>query len=250
MSKSRADRVELLNIPDYRQGTHDGLCTYYSCAMLLATLHPEYQSMFGVGDRRRKAGLVVEDPLIKHFPRDGVNTTSDKALASWFYGGSHLLTAKRLLNRIMRHDGHKTRFVHAQETKHDNTFDVIAESIDQGLPVLIGWNTGDFGDHTVVVRGYKISQLRWFLLRDPSGDERISWESLKATMTARMEVLRVNPATHAGLRPDKLSHVDDGWKIERWWHQDGRQDYFDVKELFASASVRVAEQEDDADDDE
>jgi hypothetical protein len=216
--------------------------------MLLATLHPEYQSKFGVGNRRRKAGLVVEDPLIKNFTRDSVNTSTDKALASWFYGGSHLSTAKRLLNRIMRKDEHRTRFLHDEETKHNNTFDVIANSIDQGLPVLIGWNTGDFGDHTVVVRGYEINQLHWFLLRDPGGDERISWESLKATMTARMEVLRVDPETHVGLRPDKLSHRGSDWQIERWWHQEGRQDYFDIKGLFASASEHPAVQEEDDED--
>jgi hypothetical protein len=232
---SRADKVELLNIPDYRQGTHDSLCTYYSCAMLLATIHPEYQSSFGVGERRKKAGLVVDDPFIKHFPRDSVNTTPDKALASWFYGGAYLKTAHRLLNRVMRKNGHRTRFLYEDETKHDNTFDVIADSIDLGLPVVISWDTEDFGAHTVLVRGYEVGQLHWFLLRDPGGDERIAWESLKKTMTSRMGVLRVHPERHDGLRPDKLTFAGGQWLLERWWHKEGEQDYFDVKELFSAS---------------
>lgn len=233
--KPRADRSELLNIPDYRQGTHDCLCTYYSCAMLLATIHPQYQEHFGVGSRRKKAGLVVEDPLIKYFQRDSVNTTPDKSLASWFYGGAHLHKAHQLLNRIMRKEGHRTRFTYIEETKHDNTFDNIADSIEQGLPVLVGWNTQDFGDHTVLVRGYEVGQQHWFLLRDPGGNERVSWESLKATMTTRMGVLRINPERHDGLRPDKLTSKNHERRLERWWHKNGKQGYFDIAELFASS---------------
>lgn len=250
MQKKRADKVELLNIPDYRQGTHDALCTYYSCAMLLATIHPEYQSSFGVGERRRKAGLVVDDPLIRYFPRDSVNTTPEKAIASWFYGGAHIKTAHRLLNRVMRRDGHRTRFIYAEETKHDNTFEVVADSIDGGLPVVIGWDTEDFGAHTVLVRGYEIGQLHWFLLRDPGGDERISWESLKKTMNSRMCVLRVHPGRHDGLRPDKLTLRDSESLLERWWHKEGKQDYFDIKELFSAArrSDEAWAEEDDEDD--
>ena len=46
-ARERVNHVQLSGIPTYRQGTHDGLCVYYSAAMMLAALYPYMDSWFG-----------------------------------------------------------------------------------------------------------------------------------------------------------------------------------------------------------
>ena len=40
-------RVELLNVPLFRQGSFENLCTYYTVAMMLSTLFPGDTRRFG-----------------------------------------------------------------------------------------------------------------------------------------------------------------------------------------------------------
>ena len=51
--RGKLPRVELLNVPSYRQGTFDSLCAYYTAAMMLSTLFPEYIRSFGEAARTR-----------------------------------------------------------------------------------------------------------------------------------------------------------------------------------------------------
>ena len=119
-----------------------------------------------------------------------MKTTPGLTLAKWFYQGAYVSKATTILNNIMRERGKPTRFRHQFESAHDNTFgDVIAGSINDGLPVMLGWNTPDYGNHAVLVTGYWEGRERWLLINDPAGDgNQISWDSLKQQKTAKFEV--------------------------------------------------------------
>jgi hypothetical protein len=231
-------RVELLGVPYYYQGTHDSLCVYYSAAMFLATLHPDYHDLFGRGARRQKVGLKVEDPLIKNFPHNK-QASNDRVLSSWFYCGGYLNDACKALNASMKKDGRDTRFKHTLYTHRDSTFNFIADNIDQGLPVMIGWTTIDYGVHCALVVGYRKADLRWFILRDPSGSNEVCWEVLKAIDKSRLALVRVN--RHDGLRPDRLTvnfNADNEYgptQIDRWWPGEGEVCYRPIAELFEMA---------------
>ena len=171
--RGKLPRVELLNVPSYRQGTFDSLCAYYSAAMMLSTLFPEYTRSFGEAARTRATRNVSDDPLISYYS----NEDDRLVLAKWFYQGAYISRTTTILNKIMRADRRRARFACRRESAHDNTFrDVIAGSIDQGLPVMLGWNTPDYGDHAVLVIGYWEGREKWFLINDPAGGAKeMSW---------------------------------------------------------------------------
>ena len=159
--RGKLPRVELLNVPSYRQGTFDSLCAYYTAAMMLSTLFPEYTRSFGEAARTRATRNVSDDPLISYYS----NEDDRLVLARWFYQGVYISRTTTILNKIMRADRRRARFACRRESAHDNTFrDVIAGSIDQGLPVMLGWNTPDYGDHAVLAPiihdGHRISAGR------------------------------------------------------------------------------------------
>ena len=134
--------------------------------------------------------------------------------------GEYVRKAVTTLNKIMRADNRKTRFAFRRESAHDNTFrDVIAGSINDGLPVMLGWNTPDYGNHSVLVTGYWEGREKWFLINDPAGDAgQISWDSLKQQKTANFEVGLCKPKTHLGYRPLKRSEAasDSTPMVSRW----------------------------------
>lgn len=209
-------RVELLNVPSYRQGSFDGLCAYYTAAMMLSALFPEYSTRFGETNRKRATKKLAEDPLITN--QDGDDHR--KVLAKWFYQGEHVEKVTIILNRIMKSDGKDTKFVCLGKTARDSTFDkTIADSIDLGLPVMLGWNTHDYGDHAVLVTGYWEGREKWLLVNDPQdGASEISWLSLKRQKTANFEVGLCLPETHRGYRPLKSRKTasDQAPLVERW----------------------------------
>ena len=194
-------RVELLSVPFYRRGSFDSLCVYYTSAMMLTSLYPQYAKEFGATARERATRNMSDDPLIKNYSKEDHR----QILARWFYQGEHVRKATTILNKIMRLDGHRTRFTYKSETAHDNTFhDVIAGSINCGLPVMLGWNTPDYGNHAVLVIGYWKDRERWLLINDPECDaHQISWDSLKKQKRENFQVGLCKPETHMGYRPTK-----------------------------------------------
>jgi len=229
-------KVELLGVPYYCQGMHDALCTYYSAAMLLATLHPEYQDRFGRGARRQRVGLKVEDPLIKNFPGPSKDS-NEHVLSSWFYRGAYLKDACNALNTSMKEDDHKTRFKHALYTHHDSTFELIMNNIDHGLPVMIGWTTVDYGVHCALVVGYRKARLSWLILHDPSGGDEVCWEVLKEIDKSRLSLVTV--VRHDGPRPDRMTVVFNNkaeiTQIHRWWPDGCEIRYHPIAKLYDMA---------------
>ena len=222
-------RVELLNVSSYRQGTFDNLCAYYTAAMMLSTLFPEYTGSFGEARRTRTTKKVSNDPIISNY--GGKDTRL--VLARWFYHGEYISKATAILNKIIRADGRKAEFECQDESAHDNTFrDVIAGSINEGLPVMLGWSTPDYGNHAVLVTGYWEGRERWLLINDPAGDaNQISWDSLKQQKTEKFEVGLCKPDTHDGYRPLKKFEETQGSQptVSRWT----REGYKQVEQEFA-----------------
>ena len=218
--RKRRTRAELLSIPDYRQGHFDGLCAYYTGAMMLAALYPQFAREFGELARRPSGRGQVDDPLIRQYKgsyrRRKLGSDDRYVLAQWYYEGEYVETVMQILNRIMRDRDYGTRFVFARETAHDNTFRNIASSIDEGLPVMLGWSTQDFGDHAVLVKGYWHGKNDWFLINDPGGDRQVSWQNLKRDKNENFEVVRCDPEKHRGPRPDKVVTEAGQETIYRW----------------------------------
>lgn len=164
MSDTEYTDVELLNVPCYLQGSFDSLCAYYAGAMMLATLFPEHSVKFGKG-KSRAIARMSEDPLISQFPVDG-ERDDRKVLAKWFYNGATIEDVVKTLNNVVRTSNYiaddmrdKTDFSYKRmkiETKrggttYDGTFKFIAKNIRNGLPVILGWDTEDYGCHAVLV---------------------------------------------------------------------------------------------------
>ena len=200
----KLSQVELLNVPSYNQGWFDSLCTYYTTAMMLATLFPEYEAKFGQlrGERMSKHGS--DDPILSnHSPRGD----SQKVLAKWFYKGESIKKAIGILNSLMAKQSESTRFEYAEKSAHDSTLTkTIVPSINEGLPVMMGWSTPDYGDHAVLIRGYWEDKERWLKVNDPgSGDFEISWDSLKKQRKSKFEIGTCDSDSHFGYRPLKLT---------------------------------------------
>ena len=117
----------------------------------------------------------------------------------------------------MKHASEATRFRFKDREVTDETFYLIEDSIDKGLPVLIGWETDDYGNHAVLVTGYWHGDDDWLLLNDPGGETRMSWQVLHSAAKAKLGVVRCDPQTHAGPRPDKALTSSGGTvEIQRW----------------------------------
>ena len=120
----------------------------------------------------------------------------------------------------MKSDDKNTEFTCQSKNAVEGTFrNVIADSINSGLPVMLGWSTPDYGDHAVLIKGYWEGQEKWLLINDPAGDaQQISWDSLSQQRKQRFAVGLCNPASHTGYRPLKRTEAIPGRTpvIERW----------------------------------
>ena len=136
-------RVELLNVPAYRQGSFDNLCAYYTGAMMLSALFPEYTRSFGETASERATKKLSNDPLIKN----SGGKDHRRILAKWYYQGEYVSEVTKILNRITCLDNKGTKFTCQNKNAIVQTFrKVIVASIDFGLPVMLGWSTLDYGD--------------------------------------------------------------------------------------------------------
>ena len=225
---AKGTAVELLNVPMYGQGMFDGLCAYYTGAMMLATLFPEYAGEFGRATSKAVKSMS-RDPLIRNY-----GAKDDRvALAKWFHHGETIDTVVQLLNRLMKWEEVSTRFKCDPMDRRDRTFDWVARSVNEGLPVMLGWNTEDYGCHAVLATGYWIGREKWLMVNDPSGsNEAVSWNSLKAQQKGkgRFEVGYVDE--HKGPRPMKSVTEDQLPVIYQWMP---KQRYERVVDLFAAA---------------
>jgi hypothetical protein len=201
--------VRLTGIVLRQQGTHDSLCAYYSAAMMLCALRPEFEEQFD-------APHVGMDPLYANLPRRA-GRSIDRVVAEWLTSGVQLQALCRSLNNACQG---KTRF-HFRKGKI--AVEELRRQVDLGLPCVLGWESREMGNHTSLVVGYEKfagSKSRWLRLLDPiRAQENLEWGQLLDLATAPLEVIFCEG--HDGVRPDKLTvHKRDGaildTQLERW----------------------------------
>ena len=212
--------VRLVGIRLREQGTHDSFCAYYAAAMLLCTLRPEMDDEFD-------ATHVARDPLFRNLPRPS-GQTLDRAVADWLTAGVHFGPLARALDGAC---GGKTRFRATREPFGRKTLEMLRLQVDRGLPSVLGWESGELGDHTVLVVGYdrcaSHARDRWLRVLDPTGKlDVLEWDQLERIARAPADVIVCTD--HDGWRPDRLSVDRDvegahlGSRIERWSLQNTR----------------------------
>ena len=216
--------VELLNVPRYGQGTFDGLCAYYTGAMMLATLFPEYAVKFGKAKPRATKYMSL-DPLIGKYGAED----NRRVLSRWFYHGETIDKVVKILNANMADQEAATRFECLDMDRRERTFDQIVSSIGEGLPVMLAWNTEDYGCHAVLVTGYWIGREKWLTINDPGGSTEVSWTSLKAQQKGNGKFEVGLCRSHLGPRPMKSVTEDEMLMVYQWTPQ---QKYVLVKDLF------------------
>jgi hypothetical protein len=201
--------VYVIGYPEYRQGSHDGLCVYYSAAMMLGSIFPDSRPLFGEGDRVRKAGIVTRDPLFQHFEAREPTRGSGKGVCDWYFRGKELADVVPALNDAAASFGVKEAFsYHGKGAWSDKTFRRIRSAIDDGLPVILGWQSREYGNHCVLVEGYSVpSRRRWLMVNDPgAGRDAICWEDLNGRGTAQyVELVTPDGSRIPGPRLDKIS---------------------------------------------
>ena len=219
--------MNLLNVPRWNQGEFDGLCAYYTGAMMLATLFPEYEAEFGRATKKAVRSMS-RDPLFRNYGDEDDRTV----VARWFHHGENIEMVVTILNRNMRFEGVSTRFDYLEMDLRNRPFDRIVSSIDAGLPVILGWDTEDYGCHAVLVTGYWIGREKWLTVNDPGGvHDPVSWDSLKAQRTgSKFEVGVCHK--HVGPRPMKSVMEGHMPVVHQWTPQ---QKYERVVDLFAEA---------------
>jgi hypothetical protein len=185
------------------------LCAYYSAAMMLCALRPEFEEQFD-------APHVGLDPLYANLPRRA-GRSLERSVTDWLTSGVQLEALCRSLNSA---GAGKTRF---RFRKGKITVEELRAQVDLGLPCVLGWESREMGNHTSLVVGYEKfagSKSRWLRLLDPiRAQENLEWGQLLELATAPLEVVFCE--SHDGVRPDKLTvHKRNGsilkTQLERW----------------------------------
>jgi hypothetical protein len=197
--KSRRVSVRLAGIPLRHQGTHDSLCAYYAAAMLLCTLRPELEDQFD-------AAHVARDPIFGNLPRRR-GQKLERLVADWIASGVHLDRVCAALNAACAKNGVTTRYGFRSGNRVRGNVAFLREQIDRGLPCVLGWESREMGNHTVLVLGYERyagSDSEWLRLNDPSRvQDLLEWGQLARLADRRLDLLYA--VEHAGVRPDKVT---------------------------------------------
>ena len=189
---------------------------------MLAALFPEYAVKFGASVRgTRSIRTMSRDPLIAQ--RNSPGERDDRmTLARWFYKGENIAKVVETLNEILERDRNVAPFEAHDKNRTAGTFETIADSIDNGLPVMLGWNTEDYGCHAVLVVGYWRGQEEWLTINDPGGSAEVSWNSLMLQQEGggRFETGWCRD-DHWGPRPMKSVTDEDGSTTIHQWSPPG-----------------------------
>jgi hypothetical protein len=210
MTRRRRKRttVRLVGLRLREQGTHDSFCAYYSAAMLLCTLRPELDDDFD-------AVHVKHDPLFRHLPRRK-GKSLDRTVADWLTTGVQFAPLARALTAACKGT---TRFRARRAGCTAKTLELLRANVDDGLPCVLGWESRELGNHTVLVAGYdrgpSRASLRWLRVLDPTrGQDIIEWGQLARVVTAPLDI--ISCVKHDGIRPDRLTtHRDTEGKVMR-----------------------------------
>lgn len=113
---AKGTAVELLSVPRFGQGSFDSLCAYYTGAMMLATLFPEYETQFGRAMLRTTKYMSL-DPMISNYSAED----NRHILGRWYYHGETIDKVVKILNAVMRGDARSTRFECRSLSRREST---------------------------------------------------------------------------------------------------------------------------------
>jgi len=206
--------VRLVGIRLREQGTHDSFCAYYAAAMLLCTLRPDLDDLFD-------ATHVARDPLFRNLPRPR-RQSLDRAVADWLTAGVHFRPLARSLEAAC---GGGTRFRAVRAPFGARALEQLRASVDVGLPSVLGWESAELGNHTVLVVGYdrceRARRHEWLRVLDPTGKlDILEWGQIGRVARAPADIIFCT--RHDGWRPDRMMVDRDvegdplGSRIERW----------------------------------
>lgn len=189
--------VRLTGIRLREQGTHDSFCAYYAAAMLLCTLRPEMDDDFD-------AVHVKNDPLFSNLPKPK-GRSLERVVSEWLTTGVHFGPLARSLDKACKD---QTHFRARRAPFDDASLESLRADVDRGLPTVLGWESRELGNHTVLVVGYdrtvRRAAHRWIRVLDPTrGQDIIEWGQLARVATAPADV--ISCTSHDGVRPDKLT---------------------------------------------
>jgi hypothetical protein len=195
--QARSVAVRLVGVVPRHQGTHDSLCAYYAGATLLCALHPWMPPAFDGAD-------PAHDPIFGALPRRG--RSIQHVVSSVLFTGLHLEHLASAMDRAVP----GTRFRY-RVRRRGHLADVVTPVL-AGLPVLLGWEGPEIGNHTVVVVGVRATRgtrRTWLEVADPSGMfDQVEWDQLLQLGGGRVEV--IDCTEHAGTRPDRAVVARDG----------------------------------------
>jgi hypothetical protein len=199
MTRRRRHRtsVRLIGLRLREQGTHDSFCAYYSAAMLLCTLRPELDDDFD-------ALHVKHDPLFRNLPRRK-GRSLDRTVADWMTTGVQFGPLARALTAACKGT---SRFRARRTGCTARTLELLHANVNEGLPCVLGWESRELGNHTVLVVGYDRGptrkSLRWLRVLDPTrGQDIIEFGQLARVVTAPVDIIACTK--HTGIRPDRLT---------------------------------------------
>lgn len=166
--------------------------------MMLGTLFPEYEVEFGRATTKAVRSMS-RDPLFRHYGDEDDHVV----VARWFHRGENIDKVVTILNRNMKYERVATRFECLEMDLRNRPFHRIMCSIDEGLRVMLGWDTEDYGCHAVLVTGYYIGKEKWLRVNDPGGtSNEVSWDSLTRSGA------RAGPAAADGRIAAMLNRLD------------------------------------------
>lgn len=224
--------LRLLGIPHYWQGEADGLCLYYAMSMMLAALHPEYQSQIHERPRYKRMGSPVFQALRTLARRE---REFKHRVADWFFNGLRATEATRLLNRLFE-DATRPglsgaaffrRPVRARRLRRLKyarrrrsllrawTVKQVFASLDRHLPVIVsgGW----FGAHAALILGYQRGGRdgRWVCVQDPAL-VRQEWLDCRDVFVDDAEVIVPQQDSHFQRRPSALVKIGSRARVREW----------------------------------
>jgi hypothetical protein len=222
-SNETITELRLLGIPHYSQGEADGLCLYYAMSMMLAALHPEYQSQIHEPPRYKRMGSPVFQALRALVRRE---REFKNRVADWFFNGLRATEATRVLNRLfgdvtrpglsgptfirrsvrsrrlrrLKYARRKRSLLRAWTVKH------VFASLDRHLPVVVsgGW----LGSHAALIVGYQHrgGGGRWVCVQDPAL-VRQEWLDCRDVFVDDAEVIVPRQDTYFQRRPPALAPI-------------------------------------------
>ncbi len=240
MTPTRQPTTELclLGIPHYLQGEADGLCFYYVMSMMLAALHPEYQSQIHEPPRYKRLGSPVFQAMRALYRRE---REFKHRVADWLFNGLRATEVTRLLNQLFddvprsglsgpaffRRPAKTRRLPKLKYARRKRsrlrawTVKKVFESPDRHLPVIVSGGML-LGSHAALVVGYQRggSAGRCICVQDPAS-LRQEWLDCRVVFVDDAEIIVTRQDAYFHRRPPALVKIGPRTTVREWRSANG-----------------------------